>query len=275
MNERLLLATAAACFVCAALPGCGGEGSTGTTEAATEAVGRADRAVVPDQLSMEQAVAFAKAVNLRADDVPYFEERPVEPESEEDEERERRLKRDFGRCLGGIDLSAHMVYEESPAFLNSAGAEYLSVQSSVEVAPDAALARRRIDAYRTGRGKDCFRRTLTPLLEEEGSNEVEVGRTTVSRLSLKAPEIRGGILAYRVSTTATITGADSQLTAYGPRAEVATPRRSFPVFIDFLGFTVGPAEVSLFMNGAPAPVSENFERNLLSVLPERAIESLP
>lgn len=275
MNPRLIPTTIAACLVSAALLGCGSDGSTVATEAATEAAGSSGRSPVPDRLTMDQAVALAKAVNLRADDVPYFEERQVGPESEEDEERQRRLKRDFGRCLGGIDLSTHMVYEESPAFLNPADGEFLSVVSAVEVVPDAGLARRRANAYRSRRGMECFRRMLIPLLEEEGSNEVEVGKATISRLSLQAPEIEGGILGYRISTTATITGADSQLTAYGRPTEVATPRQTVPIFIDFLGFVVGPAEVNLVTNGVPAPVSENFERNLLSVLHERAVESLP
>ena len=224
---------------------------------------------------MDQAVSFAEAVNLRADDLPYFEEdKEKDEEAEEDRKRDERLKRDFGRCLGGIDVSSSMLYHRSPAFENPAAGEALLVESAVEVAASAALAERRADAYRSRRGKRCIAGLLIPIFREEGSTEFEIGKVTVSRLDLETPEIDGVFFAYRISTTVNVTGAESQLTAYVPGTEAATPQ-TVPFFIDLIGFTVGPAEVNLTAMGAPAPVSRNFEANLLTVLHERALASLP
>ena len=53
------------------------------------------------------------------------------------------------------------------------------------------------------------------------------------------------------------------------------PARTLKVYVDILGFAVGPVEVTLTATGIPAPVSKNLERNLLGVLHERASEPRP
>ena len=273
MTARPLVALLAPALASACLLGCGGGASTEPSEAASGATEPTGAPTVPEVVTMRQAIELAKAVNLRAEDVPYFEEEPEEPESEEDTARERRLKRDFGRCLGGLDLSEHLVEHESPSFDSSSAGEVLSVQSAVEVLSTTKLAERRARAYRSRRGQRCFRRLLIPAFEEEGSSEVEIGEARITRLPPPLPGVEGSF-GYRIATTATATGAQTQLTAYEPGPEAASPR-TIPFYIDLLAFTVGPAEVDLIAMGSPTPVSRNLERNLLTVLHDRAVANLP
>ena len=88
-----------------------------------------------------------------------------------------------------------------------------------------------------------------------------------------APGIEGGF-AYRFTALVTVHAPTSQLSGYRPSAEAASSQ-TVKVYVDILGFAVGPVEVTLTATGLPSPVSRNLERNLLGVLHERASDRRP
>lgn len=237
---------------------CGGddEGSSGPS---TEA------------LAKVRASDYARAVNLRASDVPYFE--PIPDEDEEDPEEARKHDRELMRCVGVEEDPEPLAEVKSPEFGTDSPGELLRVASTVEVGADAERAARELKLIRSRRAERCLQRVYASAIEEEESSTAEVSDVSVSRVRFPAADIEDGF-AYRFAASVTVHRSTSELTAYRPAAE---PNASLTVriYLDILGFVVGPASVSLTATGVPTPVSRTLEHNLLRVLHERATELTP
>lgn len=273
----LLLAT----LLLAASPGCGGDERTPASAATTDAARRgAETTKGPvaadgsqrDEIGKREARRVAKATNLRASDLPYFEVQADDEES--DPERDRRLERRFSRCAGIPAGLERNVYEEaSKTYGTGGGGGALTLTSEVEVAPSAALAARRIGILRKPRTLACLERLYVPDLEEQGSPEADFGRVRIARLPAPRPNPEGA-LGFRVSARVTFSEGSSKLAAYRPGV-AAAESQTLPAYVDIFAFAAGPAEITLTATGIPDPVSKNLEGNLLRLLHERALESLP
>jgi hypothetical protein len=257
-----LLAALAFCLAAAGGLGCGGGGSDETAGASAEA------------LAKVRASDYARAVNIHAADVPYFEQVPDE-EGEEDPAEERRRDRELRRCIGvGGNLEDDRVAKvDSLTYGTQSPGELLRVQSSVEVVAKAGDAARELKLFRSGRAERCLQRVYVSALEEDESGTAEVRRVSLFRMPLPAPGIEESF-GYRFKALVTVHPQTSQLSAYRPGAPQATSQ-SVEIYVDILGFVAGRAEVTLTATGAPAPVSKNLKRNLLRVLHERATERRP
>jgi hypothetical protein len=238
--------------------GCGSDGGDGGDGPSTEA------------LAKVRASDYARAVNLRASDVPYFE--PI-PDEEEDPKEKRKHDRELMECVGVEEDPDPLAEVESPEFGTEAPGEVLQVGSTVEVGADAEQAARELRVIRGPRAARCLQRVYVSVIEEEDSSTAEVRNVSVSRLRFPAPDIEDGF-AYRFAASVDVHPSTSELSAYRPAAEPAAPL-TVKVYVDILGFVVGPASVSLTASGAPAPVSRTLEHNLLRVLHERATERRP
>jgi hypothetical protein len=259
-SSRALAALVAICFAPALGLGCGGESADSGSGASAEA------------LAKVRASDYARAVNLRASDVPYFE--PVPDDEEEDEEESRKRDRELERCVGAREVEDPLTEVKSATFGTQSPGELLQVSSEVEVVADAEEAARQLRLLRSRRAERCLQRIYVSALEEEDSSTAEVSNASLSHLPFPSAEISGGF-AFRFSASVTVYGSSSQLTAYRPDAQGVVEqaaKSTVKVYVDILGFVVGPAEVTLSATGAPAPVSRNLESSLLRVLHERATE---
>jgi hypothetical protein len=224
-----------------------------------------------EALAKVRASDYARAVNLHASDVPYFE--PVPDEDEEDREEAEKRDRELMKCLGVEEDHQPLAEVKSPEFGTNAPGELLRVGSTVEVGADAEQAMRELRLVRSRRAEHCLRRVYASAVEEEESSTGEVRDVSISRVRFPAADIEDGF-AYRFAATVTVHRSTSELTAYRPAAE---PNASVTVriYADIIGFVVGPASVSLTATGVPTPVSRTLEHNLLRVLHERATEHRP
>jgi hypothetical protein len=240
--------------------GCGaGDSTDGTSGASAEALARVS------------AADFARGVNLRASDVPYFESQP--DEGEEDPRQRHRQEQELLRCIGVKESDDSLADVESPTYGTESPGELLNVASSVEVVLGAEEAARQLKLFRSRRSERCLRSVYVSAVEEEESSTTEVRNASVTRVRFPAPEIEDGF-ACRFTASVIVHAPTSQLSAYRPAAEPKAAQ-TLKVYVDILGFAVGPVEVTLTATGIPAPVSKNLERNLLGVLHARASERRP
>jgi hypothetical protein len=240
--------------------GCGaGDSTDGTSGASAEALARV------------RAADFARGVNLRASDVPYFEPQP--DEGEEDPRQRHRQEQELLKCIGVKESDDSLADVESPTYGTETPGELLNVASSVEVVLGAVEAARQLELFRSRHSERCLRSVYVSAVEEEESSTTEVRNASVTRVRFPAPEIEDGF-AYRFTASVIVHAPTSQLSAYRPAAEPKAAQ-TLKVYVDILGFAVGPVEVTLTATGIPAPVSKNLERNLLGALHARASEHRP
>jgi hypothetical protein len=259
----------AACFavlaVSAPLGGCGSArsgGSTGRAAAPSRApIGAARRrslavpvARTSGPVSVAAAVAFARAVNLTASDVPGADARKRERHS--GPRARQREKRALAKCLG-IQPVHEIVDVKSPQLDRGTGIEGESFTSSVTVVERTAEAAREIEAVRRFHGGPCLVNFLRRSLHEDSSGRTRLIALHVSQLPI-----------HVVDTAA----------SGGLRIEVVlrTARRArFALYTDELAFAVGPAEVELGAFSVAQPVAATTEQQLLSLLAQRARAYLP
>jgi hypothetical protein len=256
MNARLRLA--ATCLVLAAvsgaLAGCGGSGTS-----------RGAANVGANQpITKAQATAYARAVNLRAGDLPLGSVFKAEGESRE--HRHSRLE----ACERGASDSSPMhpiIHRKSATLGWNLPDEFERISSSVEVLPSAALMARHNAVNRSRRMLNCAKRYFPQLLGEKNAGSTEIGPVTVSRLPDPLPGIAGAY-EYRIGTTV-IVGRSAPVE---PVDYMPEQIRRVPLHIDGFGFTAGRAEINLIALGAPRPVSRNVEDQLLVLLYSRTKE---
>jgi hypothetical protein len=197
-----------------------------------------------------QAVAYARAVNLRAGDVPAM---AVTGPGKSEGIRQRRSSGALARCAGIVSQGQQFVDISSPTFIGGRALEQEQISSGVSVLSSAAVAALEFAAIRSARGRAC----ITSFAERELSSE---SRGLLHYVRLVAAPLR-----------APLAGIDA---SFGLRLTVilAAPRggHRFYLYLDFLGFRDGPAEISLNASGFSHPVSSATERRLLSTLYARA-----
>lgn len=216
-----------------------------------------------------RAADYARAVNLKRRDLPYFKAED-EDEADRHPRRERRSERRLERCIGITDDGEEPLADvSSPSFSAVSPPAYLSIQSSVEVEPDLKGAARGVRLMRSAKVAGCLRRVYIPALEALGSGAVEINKVSISRLRPPLPGVRLSY-GYRVDALATVTTPTGELTAYRPAVE-APQSRTLPMHLDLLSFIVGPASVQLTATAMPTPASRILERNLLRRLHARAV----
>jgi hypothetical protein len=189
-------------------------------------------------------VAYARAVNLQAADVPDLRvgspERPAKIGAHEGA---------FARCVGESDPRREIAKFKSATFKYPAG--FGQVESSVTVQPTQGLALSNFHASLQPRLVTCLKNLLPVVLAGKTERTIRYGPVNVTRVSdLPVPETTG--VAIRTS--------------------IIVPRlpSPVPVYIDELGFIAGHAEITLTTEGAPRPIPAEVEARLLSLLYNRA-----
>ncbi len=206
--------------------------------------------------SRERALAFARAVNLTADDVPGFT-----PSDKHDtsSSREKRLEAELVKCAGSTGLQAAGGAGEGKALADEGSKEFqlkhgivdFSVSSQVSVQPDAAEARKALQAIRSAHVRDCFSHYLQLLFAGEHLHGARVGGVAIQAGVPPAPGTSGGF-GWRITASFDVRGV------------------KVPVYLDFLGFVDGPAEVTLLSSGLIRPFPAEVQQQLFSLLLSRA-----
>lgn len=198
-----------------------------------------------------EAVAFARAINLRATDLPGWRAvPPLEPMVGE-YTHDRRCNQ----------IVAVLAIEQSPIFQRVAppgvvplGPGLETTASTVDVMSTSSLAAREVEAFKTPLRRYCFARSLELRHQRIWGQYSRLGFNRARWQSLRLPRAADG---FTIHLTGTDTFAGS------------SNRES--VRVDALGFTVGPADIYLVAQGEPGPVPSKLEHRLLSVLYHRAL----
>ncbi len=210
--------------------------------------------------SRAQALAFAHAVNLTAADVPGFKP-TVESESKPETAVEKQLARKLLHCIGGQTSSSptELASASSADFKLEHDVIHLSVKSEVSVAQTAALVAKELGVIHNNHAKVCLSHYFDLLLKnrilKEQRSRSSISPNSISTsISQGTPPAPGATGSYWWRITATITVHKIKL----------------PFYIDILGFTYGPAKVSLFSSGALRPFPAAAQEHLYRLLLERA-----
>jgi hypothetical protein len=200
----------------------------------------------PDaRLTRAQALAFARAVNLKAADVP--DAHGVRRRREKSEGAE------VSHCEHGAAGGPKVAQVASPKLVRGSELEKEEIASGVTVRPDAQATMREVSLLRSRSTRECVARAFTRRFAGMRVGEAHYGRFSISLLPVQAPGADAAV-AWRIQTSVNFT-----------LSEV-----SVPIYIDVLGFTDGPAEVYLSAISATQPVPSATEQRLLSLLLSRA-----
>jgi hypothetical protein len=252
-RTAILLALVSSC-ACVLLSACGKGVYTGA--ASTTAAAASHRAKTPRNGSSThaQALAFAQAVNLTAEDVPGF---TISHKPKHESAAERRLQQQLRGCGGDVGARAlqrapgTLAEASSPDFELHRGVLTLTVSSEVSVAHTPAQAAATLAAIRSPRVRACFSRYLSSLLKSQHYSGATVADVSIASGSPPAPGTSGGF-AWRVTATLVIGGIHISF------------------YLDILGFVDGSAQVTLTSSGTVRPFPAQAQEQLYSQLLARA-----
>jgi hypothetical protein len=230
------------------LIGCGSASHSAASKGSTALPSATARPFTPaTPLSRAQAAALVAAVNLTSADVPGFI--PTEKNAHRSA-AERQVEADVLRCGGSTGAHVMVAQGSSKNFERRHSIAQLSVSSEVSVAPSAAVAARELHAIRSPHVRACLAHYMSQLLRSEQVGEARVGRVSIQQGTPPAPGASGSF-AWRMTATFTVHGL------------------RIPIYLDLLGFTYGPVQVSLVSTGVPVPLPAGIEEHLFTLLVER------
>lgn len=190
-------------------------------------------------------VTFAKAVNLRAADLPGWREAAASNPRLPTDARHAAL----ARCTRTKPFR-YLARLSSATFArggDSAGATAVSI---VSVAPTPLLATSEFAALATARGRSCYAR----LAKAKKAEDFRFSSEYFSWSSLPLPAAAHGV---KVRLAGTLAGSGEG------------PRRTH-LYLDLLAFARGRAQIVLFASAWPSPLQPSVERRLLALLYSRA-----
>lgn len=240
-------ALASGTLALALLGGCGSGSQSSSSRSGAPRAGPSSRAQSPP--TKTQAVAFARAVNLTAADLPGFTAAaPQRPESEAEKRLEQRLHRCAGPVGGG---AAELAQVSSSRYRLRRGIVDLGVSSEVGVAQTSALAGRELAAIGSQRVRRCFSRYLDLLLRESRFRGAAPQPVSIATGTPPAPGASGSF-GWRITATFAVRGIPLSL------------------YVDILGFVLGPSRVTLVSSGALRPFPAEIQQRLFTLLLARA-----
>jgi hypothetical protein len=230
-----------------ALLSCGGSSHTAQTSHSATATPSSSGATGTAP-TKARALAFARAVNLTAADVPGFR---VSSTHEGKTAREQQLERQALACAGPVASEKKIAEESSRDFELKRGILDLGVSSEVSVARTPAIAASGLSALRGAHVRSCFSHFLDLLLKDQRFGGATAGPVSIQSGTPPAPGTTGGF-GWRVTAT------------------FAVQHITVHLYLDLLGFVDGPAQVTLFSSGILRPFPAAVQQQLFSLLLNRA-----
>ncbi len=218
-----------------------------------------ERADTVRPLTKAQAIAFARAVNLTAADVPGFTA-TARHKNEHKTAVEKRLERELTDCVGkSANSPTDLAEENSKDFKLEHAILHFSVSSEVSVAQTPALAAKELSAMRGNHVRGCLSHYLELLLKyqiikSQGSRTIVNPNSISLSISDGTPPAPGATGSFWWRIKATVVIHHIKLSYY----------------IDILGFVYGPAEVSMSSSGALRPFPAATQEHLYLLLLKRA-----
>jgi hypothetical protein len=198
-------------------------------------------------LTKSQAIAFARAVNLTAADVPGF----TAARREHETAAEKRGEQEVVRCAGTLITNEKLVEIRSSKFKRGHEIPEVNVSSEVSVARTPALAKKELAAIRSPHARTCASRYLDRLFKGKEFRGASISPVSISSGTPPAPGATGSF-AWRIEVRFTVHSIQ------------------IPLYFDILGFVYGPAQVSLFSTGFATPLPAATQQRLFSLLLQRA-----
>ena len=192
-------------------------------------------------------MAFARAVNLTGADVPGF---TPSSRSEGESAREKQLQSRLHQCVGQLGFGGPLADAQSPSFKLRREILDLGVSSEVAVAPTAVQAARELAAIRGARVRKCFSHYLDQLLEGR-KRGTRLRPVSIASGTPPAPGANGSF-GWRITAT------------------FAVGRIPLSLYVDILGFILGPARVTLVSSGVLRPFPAAIQQRLYALLLARA-----
>jgi len=192
-------------------------------------------------------VAVARAVNLTGADVPGF---TPSSRSEGESAREKQLQSRLHQCVGQLGFGGPLADAQSPSFKLRREILDLGVSSEVAVAPTAVQAARELAAIRGARVRECFSHYLDQLLEGR-KRGTRLRPVSIASGTPPAPGANGSF-GWRITAT------------------FAVGRIPLSLYVDILGFILGPARVTLVSSGVLRPFPAAIQQRLYALLLARA-----
>jgi hypothetical protein len=196
-----------------------------------------------------QALAFARAVNLRPSDVPGYEAAPREKEGSST--AEKHATHELQKCVGSSAEQQPVVELGSLRFERKASIAQVSVESSVTVERSVAIATKELEAIHNPRTRSCFTNYFKGLFSAPTYKGATIGPV---KLESGTPPASGtsGSFGWRLRTSLTVHSVP------------------IPIELDILGFVEGPSEVTLTSFGLAVPFPAPTEQQLFLLLLSRA-----
>ena len=242
--------TAALALALALLAGTSVAGCGGGSPARKGATGARGHASPRRDTSRERGLAFARAVNLTAADLPEFR---VSHEHAHRTPAQRQAERDLLRCAGSATQGGHPAEASSPSMVFKRGLIDFGVSSEVLVSANPSLANGELAALHTARVRHCFSHYLDVLLRTQRLGKARIGLVSIQSGNPPAPGASGSF-GWRVTA----------------RFRLLSVR--VPFYLDLLGFVLGPARVTLISSGALRPFPAEIQQRLYTLLLARARE---
>ena len=237
-------------LVATLLAGCGGRDQSTGSGAAKQAK---SRSAAPHAATRAQALAFARAVNLTSADLPGFRH---SPKHDSETQREKRFTERLRRCAG-VSGSASaggggaLAEQDSGSFRLQRDVIELSVSSEVSVERRADLAARELAVIRSKRVRECFASYLNLVLKSQSHAGATLKPVSIQAGTPPAPGAAGSF-GWRITEPFTVRGVRVSL------------------YVDILGFVIGPARVTLVSSGAVRPFPAQIQQRLFALLLARA-----
>jgi len=155
--------------------------------------------------------------------------------------------RQLGECLGVGDPAAHTTADvNSPDFNKSQGttaaSEARMVQTDAQASADLA-------GFQGPKATDCLKQALESISKERLPSGLTPSELTVQQMQF--PTLKDGTAAHQASFTIPLAGTN------------------VPVYVDFIVFTSGRAEVTLATTNLGSPFDPKLEQDLAKKMADR------
>jgi len=199
-------------------------------------------------MTKAQALALARALNLRRADVPsaYSASAPQSSSA-----GEKAISRRLSACAGGAREADRLAEASSDTFKRQANGLPQEVSSNVSVERSPASVQQDLTAIRSSRGVACLSRFVNSMLAGKKVPGATIGKASIAQGTPPQAHTDGSV-GLRVTVPFNVHGITLRL------------------YIDLLGFAHGPEEVTLSSLGIGEPVAAATQQRLFTLLVHRA-----
>jgi hypothetical protein len=156
--------------------------------------------------------------------------------------------RQLAQCLGIPDPAIHTSADVSSPDFNMG--QTTSVSSEVRFVKTDAEAIADLAGYQSGKASDCFKQTFQALAQQRLPSGMTIANLTVQQLPFDT--LRDGTAAYQATFTIPVAG------------------NNVAVYVDFVVFRAGRAEVNLAGTNLGSPLDPKLEKDLAKKMAGRA-----